>query len=48
VELRQLRAFLVDDHPLAGRSSVCVEDLADYDVAARTPAEVVAVVRRAA
>jgi DNA-binding transcriptional LysR family regulator len=26
------------DHPLAGRSTVCVEDLADYEVAAGTPA----------
>jgi DNA-binding transcriptional LysR family regulator len=33
------RALAVaDDHPLAGRSSVCVEDLADYEVAAGTPA----------
>jgi DNA-binding transcriptional LysR family regulator len=33
------RALAVaDDHPLAGRSSVCVEDLADYEVAAGTSA----------
>ena len=33
------RALAVaDDHPLAGRLSVCVEDLADYEVAAGTPA----------
>ena len=33
------RALAVaDDHPLAGRSTVCVEDLADYEVAAGTPA----------
>jgi len=33
------RALAVaDDHPLAGRSTVCVEDLGDYEVAAGTPA----------
>jgi DNA-binding transcriptional LysR family regulator len=33
------RALAVaDDHPLAGRSTVCIEDLADYEVAAGTPA----------
>jgi DNA-binding transcriptional LysR family regulator len=33
------RALAVaDDHPLAGRSTVSVEDLADYEVAAGTPA----------
>jgi DNA-binding transcriptional LysR family regulator len=33
------RALAVaDDHPLAGRSTVCVEDLGDYAVAAGTPA----------
>jgi DNA-binding transcriptional LysR family regulator len=33
------RALAVaDDHPLAGRPTVCVEDLGDYEVAAGTPA----------
>jgi DNA-binding transcriptional LysR family regulator len=33
------RALAVaDDHPLAGRATVCVEDLGDYEVAGGTPA----------